>query len=118
MSVFRRARSQKAGAPPPDFRSLPTGTFADYLLDRRLLDLNLAQNFEDLICLASFNGVDTYHYQQETLRRVLRHFMGRALLGQVPRLLEVLLSRLPGALQVRVAGFPPAIGRVAVKFLW
>jgi hypothetical protein len=68
-------------APEPDFHSLATGTFADYLLHRRLLDLKLAQNFEDLICLASLDGVDTYHYQQETVRRVLRHFKGRALLA-------------------------------------
>jgi SNF2 family DNA or RNA helicase len=68
-------------APAPDFHSLAAGTFADYLLHRRLLDLKLAQNFEDLICLASLNGVDTYHYQQETVRRVLRHFKGRALLA-------------------------------------
>ena len=59
----------------------PNGTLADYLLRRRLLDLRLAQSFEDLICLASLNGVDTYVYQQETVRRVLRHFKGRALLA-------------------------------------
>ena len=59
----------------------PNGTLADYLLRRRLLDLRLAQSFEDLICLPSLNGVDTYMYQQETVRRVLRHFKGRALLA-------------------------------------
>ncbi len=59
----------------------PNGTLADYLLRRRLLDLRLAQSFEDLICLPSLNGVDTYIYQQETVRRVLRHFKGRALLA-------------------------------------
>ena len=57
------------------------GTVADYLLRRRLLELRLAQSFEDLVCLPSLNGVDTYVYQQETVRRVLRHFKGRALLA-------------------------------------
>ena len=41
----------------------------------------MAQNFEDLICLPSLEGVDAYIYQQETVRRVLRHFKGRALLA-------------------------------------
>jgi superfamily II DNA or RNA helicase len=58
-----------------------TGTVNDYLLRRRLLELRLAQSFEDLVCLPSLNGVDTYVYQQETVRRVLRHFKGRALLA-------------------------------------
>src|SRR5205085_2378478 len=41
----------------------------------------LQQNFEDLLCLPSLNGVDAYIYQQETVRRALRHFKGRALLA-------------------------------------
>jgi superfamily II DNA or RNA helicase len=57
------------------------GSLADYLLRRRLLDLRLTQRFEDLVCLPSLTGVDTYLYQQETVRRVLRHFKGRALLA-------------------------------------
>ena len=67
--------------PAPAFDPCPPGTLADYFLRRRLLELKLAQNFEDLICLASLHGVDTYHYQQETVRKVLRHFKGRALLA-------------------------------------
>ena len=67
-------------APLPIFNQ--TETFlADYLLRRRLLELRIAQSFEDLICLSSLRGVDTYVYQQETVRRVLRHFKGRALLA-------------------------------------
>lgn len=57
------------------------GSLVDYLLRRRLLELRVAQSFENLICLASLHGVDTYLYQQETVRRVLRHFKGRALLA-------------------------------------
>lgn len=68
-------------APPPAFQLQAGATVADYLLRRRLLDLRLAQNFEDLICLPSLHGVDTYVYQQETVRRVLRHYKGRALLA-------------------------------------
>ena len=43
--------------------------------------MRLAQSFEDLICLPSLNGVDTYVYQHDTVRRVLRQFKGRALLA-------------------------------------
>src|ERR1035441_10777430 len=35
----------------------------------------------DLLCLPSLHGVDAYIYQQETVRKVLRHFKGRALLA-------------------------------------
>jgi SNF2 family DNA or RNA helicase len=57
------------------------GTVADYFLRRQWIELRLAQNFEDLLCLSSLHGVDAYMYQQETVRRVLRHFKGRALLA-------------------------------------
>ena len=57
------------------------GALADYFLRRRWYELRLAQRFEDLLCLPSLQGVDTYVYQQETVRRVLRHFKGRALLA-------------------------------------
>jgi len=57
------------------------GALTDYFLRRRWIELRLAQRFEDLLCLPSLQGVDTYVYQQETVRRVLRHFKGRALLA-------------------------------------
>jgi superfamily II DNA or RNA helicase len=57
------------------------GTVTDYFLRRQWIELRLAQNFEDLLCLPSLHGVDAYMYQQETVRRVLRHFKGRALLA-------------------------------------
>ena len=63
----------------PAFAS--TAPLADHFLRRRLLELRLAQNFEDLLCLGSLNGVDSYVYQHETVRRVLRQFKGRALLA-------------------------------------
>jgi SNF2 family DNA or RNA helicase len=58
-----------------------TGTVADYFLRRQWMELQMAQNFEDLLCLPSLHGVDAYIYQQETVRKVLRHFKGRALLA-------------------------------------
>ncbi len=70
---------QFLAAAAPDFTH--TGTVADYFLRRQWLELRLAQNFEDLLCLPSLQGVDSYLYQQETVRRVLRHFKGRALLA-------------------------------------
>jgi superfamily II DNA or RNA helicase len=77
-------------APPPraavDFfaPALPPysgGSLGDYLLKRRWIELRLEQNFEDLLCLPTLQGVDSYIYQQESVRRVLRHFKGRALLA-------------------------------------
>ena len=68
-------------APSPDFSRGAKGTLADYFLLRSLLELKRAQSFDDLICLPSLHGVDTYHYQQESVRRVLRQFKGRALLA-------------------------------------
>jgi SNF2 family DNA or RNA helicase len=50
-------------------------------LRRGLQALRLAQSFEDLVCLPSLTGVDSYVYQHETVRKVLRHFKGRALLA-------------------------------------
>jgi SNF2 family DNA or RNA helicase len=57
------------------------GTVADYFLRLQWVELQMAQNFEDLLCLPSLHGVDCYVYQQETVRKVLRHFKGRALLA-------------------------------------
>jgi SNF2 family DNA or RNA helicase len=77
-------RSVSVDFPPsltPDFQREKAGTLGDYFLRRGFLQLKLAQNFEDLICLSSLTGVDSYVYQHETVRKVLRHFKGRALLA-------------------------------------
>ncbi len=68
-------------APAPDFDFAQPGILSDYFLRRRFLELKREQNFEDLICLPSLHGVDSYVYQHETVRKVLRHFQGRALLA-------------------------------------
>jgi len=65
--------------PPPAWHGV--GTPLDFFLRRSLIELRLAQNFADLVCLSSLNGVDSYTYQQETVRQVLRNFKGRALLA-------------------------------------
>jgi len=67
--------------PPPLASSAATGALVDYFLRRGLQELRLAQSFEDLVCLPSLTGVDSYVYQHETVRKVLRHFKGRALLA-------------------------------------
>ncbi len=70
-------------APPalPDFEGRKPGTLEDFFLRQGLLELRLAQSFADLISLPSLTGVDTYAYQQDTVRKVLRQFKGRALLA-------------------------------------
>ena len=92
--------------PTPRPPSPIEGTVADYFLRRQWMELRMAQSFEDLLCLPSLHGVDTYIYQQETVRKVLRHFKGRALLadevglGQNHRSLpgaEGILDARPGA---------------------
>ena len=67
--------------PPPLAPSAVTGALVDYFLRRGLQELRLAQSFEDLVCLPSLTGVDSYIYQHETVRKVLRQFKGRALLA-------------------------------------
>jgi len=74
-----RAAVQFFPTPAPQFAT--PGTIADYFLRRQWVELQMAQNFEDLVCLPSLNGVDAYSHQQETVRKVLRHFKGRALLA-------------------------------------
>jgi SNF2 family DNA or RNA helicase len=67
--------------PAPLAQPAASGALVDYFLRRGLQELRLAQSFEDLVCLPSLTGVDSYVYQHETVRKVLRHFKGRALLA-------------------------------------
>lgn len=43
--------------------------------------LSLLQGFDDLLCLSALHGVETYWYQVESVRKVLRQFRGRVLLA-------------------------------------
>lgn len=43
--------------------------------------LNLLQGFDELLCLSQLHNVDTYWYQLETVRKVLKQFRGRVLLA-------------------------------------
>ncbi len=43
--------------------------------------LGLLQGFDDLLCLSALHGVETYWYQVESVRKVLRQFRGRVLLA-------------------------------------
>ncbi len=43
--------------------------------------LSLLQGFDDLLCLPALHGVETYWYQVESVRKVLRQFRGRVLLA-------------------------------------
>ncbi|MBF8271535.1 MAG: SNF2-related protein [Magnetococcales bacterium] len=46
-----------------------------------LTHLSLLQGFDELLCLTYLQHVDTYWYQVETVRKVLRQFRGRVLLA-------------------------------------
>lgn len=43
--------------------------------------LKVQEGFDELICLKDLAGVDKYWYQIESVKRVLKHFYGRALLA-------------------------------------
>jgi superfamily II DNA or RNA helicase len=77
----RRVTIEFLPSSQPELRNESVGSLADYLLVHRLHELRQAQSFEDLICLPTLNGVDTYIYQHDTVRKVLRQFKGRALLA-------------------------------------
>lgn len=50
-------------------------------LRREFAHLNLLQGFDELLCLPQLHGVDTYWFQMETVRKVLKQFRGRVLLA-------------------------------------
>ena len=43
--------------------------------------LSLLQGFDELLCLPTLHGVETYWYQVEAVRKVLKQFHGRVLLA-------------------------------------
>jgi superfamily II DNA or RNA helicase len=52
-----------------------------YVLRERFAHLGLAQGFDELLCLPHLNGIETFWYQVETVRKVLKQFRGRVLLA-------------------------------------
>ena len=62
--------------------SAPSGEEADwYRLRADLAHLSLLREFDELLCLPLLHQVQTYWYQVETVRKVLRSFRGRVLLA-------------------------------------
>jgi hypothetical protein len=52
-----------------------------YRLRERFAHLGLAQGFDELLCLPHLHGIETFWYQVETVRKVLKQFHGRVLLA-------------------------------------
>jgi SNF2 family DNA or RNA helicase len=52
-----------------------------FRLRNELAHLGLLQGFDELLCLPTLRGVETYWYQLETVRKVLKQFRGRVLLA-------------------------------------
>jgi superfamily II DNA or RNA helicase len=50
-------------------------------LRERFAHLGLAQGFDELLCLPHLRGMETFWYQVETVRKVLKQFRGRVLLA-------------------------------------
>ncbi|PWT81203.1 MAG: hypothetical protein C5B58_10205, partial [Acidobacteria bacterium] len=50
-------------------------------LRERFAHLGLAHGFDELLCLPHLRGVETFWYQVETVRKVLKQFRGRVLLA-------------------------------------
>jgi superfamily II DNA or RNA helicase len=52
-----------------------------FRLRHELAHLGLLQGFDELLCLPTLHDVETYWYQLETVRKVLKQFRGRVLLA-------------------------------------
>ncbi len=60
---------------------LPESDGGWYGLRERFAHLGLAQGFDELLCLPQLRGIETFWYQVETVRKVLKQFRGRVLLA-------------------------------------
>src|SRR5262249_113076 len=52
-----------------------------FCLRHEWTQLRLLQGFDELLCLPTLHGVETFWYQIETVRKVLKQFRGRVLLA-------------------------------------
>jgi len=59
----------------------PNSDGAWYGLRERFAHLGLAEGFDELLCLPHLRGVETFWYQVETARKVLKQHRGRVLLA-------------------------------------
>ncbi|MCP3441287.1 DEAD/DEAH box helicase [Bradyrhizobium sp. CCGUVB14] len=59
----------------------PNSDGALYGLRERFAHLGLAQGFDELLCLPHLRGIETFWYQVETVRKVLKQHRGRVLLA-------------------------------------
>jgi superfamily II DNA or RNA helicase len=59
----------------------PNGDGVWYDLRERFAHLGLAQGFDELLCLPHLRGIETFWYQVETVRKVLKQHRGRVLLA-------------------------------------
>ena len=80
-SIFRSRSSSisRRCAPPCSRRPEHDGNW--YGLRERFAHLGLAQGFDELLCLPHLRGIETFWYQVETVRKVLKQFRGRVLLA-------------------------------------
>jgi superfamily II DNA or RNA helicase len=62
-------------------RNPPDSDHDWYDLRERHARLGLAQGFDELLCLPHLRGIETFWYQIETVRKVLKQFRGRVLLA-------------------------------------
>ena len=62
-------------------RKPPEGDGGWYGLRERFARLGLAQGFDELLCLPHLRGIETFWYQVETVRKVLKQFRGRVMLA-------------------------------------
>jgi superfamily II DNA or RNA helicase len=59
----------------------PDSAGGGFGLRERFAHLGLAQGFDELLCLPHLRGIETFWYQVETVRKVLKQFHGRVLLA-------------------------------------
>lgn len=79
----RVALSFSFSPPPPVEQWSQSRVSSIDLYQMRLLGerISLQEGFNELLCLDTLTGVETFWYQIETVKRVLRHFRGRVLLA-------------------------------------
>ena len=58
-----------------------TSTYQRYEVALEALNIRFMDSFENLICLSNLRDVQSFWYQEETARKVLKTFRGRALLS-------------------------------------